>query len=288
VAACRRPARLPSRLRTRCWLSADDPIAASDSTIGRVLKKNILKPHHRQQWVIPPKANSAFVARWKTCWPSTRGHMIPDCPLVLRGRELKAAPRRDAACRSDETGASRPFRLRVRAQRHRQPLHDVCSARRLAPCQKSRIAHTAVNYAHVLKDLADLHCLESQDHHLLVQDNLNIHCKGSLYEAFPARRSQAIGRPLRMALHSKARQLARSGGIGTRRPFIPVPRPSQFPTKQTLIDENRRLGARPQCQPHQGQLATSRPQRTYQTQAPLPFNLTVNRATRVFPSPVLR
>ncbi|MCP4305466.1 MAG: helix-turn-helix domain-containing protein [bacterium] len=30
---------------------------ASDSTIGRVLKKNTLKPHRRQQWVIPPKAN---------------------------------------------------------------------------------------------------------------------------------------------------------------------------------------------------------------------------------------
>jgi hypothetical protein len=25
-------------------------------------KKNILQPHRRQQWVIPPKANSAFVA----------------------------------------------------------------------------------------------------------------------------------------------------------------------------------------------------------------------------------
>jgi hypothetical protein len=24
-------------------------------------KKNTLKPHHRQQWVIPPRANSAFV-----------------------------------------------------------------------------------------------------------------------------------------------------------------------------------------------------------------------------------
>ena len=35
---------------------------ASDSTIGRTLKKNTRKPHRRQQWVIPPKANSAFVA----------------------------------------------------------------------------------------------------------------------------------------------------------------------------------------------------------------------------------
>jgi len=34
---------------------------ASDSTIGRTLKKR-LKPHRRQCWVIPPKANTTFVA----------------------------------------------------------------------------------------------------------------------------------------------------------------------------------------------------------------------------------
>jgi len=35
---------------------------ASDSTIGRTLKKTFSSPHRRQCWVIPPKANSAFVA----------------------------------------------------------------------------------------------------------------------------------------------------------------------------------------------------------------------------------
>jgi len=39
------------------------------------------------------------------------------------------------------------------------------------------------------------------------------------------------------------------------------------------IARYRCLGARPQCQPHQGQLALHNPQCTYQTQAPLPFNL---------------
>ena len=39
---------------------------ATDSTIGCALKKNTLQPHRRQHWVIPPKANSAFVApSWK-------------------------------------------------------------------------------------------------------------------------------------------------------------------------------------------------------------------------------
>src|SRR3989449_11512394 len=45
--------------------------------------------------------------------------------------------------------------------------------------------HTAVDYAHVLKDLADLH-FASAKQIVLVQDNLNIHAKASLYETFPA------------------------------------------------------------------------------------------------------
>jgi hypothetical protein len=45
--------------------------------------------------------------------------------------------------------------------------------------------HTAVDYAHVLKDLADIHFSNARTI-VLVQDNLNIHSKASLYEAFPA------------------------------------------------------------------------------------------------------
>ena len=82
--------------------------------------------------------------------------------------------------------------------------------------------HTAVDYAHALKDLADIHFLNAKKI-VLVQDNLNTHTKASLYEAFPAAEATA-GRTVRMALHAKARQLARYGGVRTRRPFVPVPR----------------------------------------------------------------
>src|SRR5215475_5361469 len=45
-------------------------------------KKNALKPHRRQCWVIPPKANSAFVAAMEDVLAVyTRPHN-PDCPLV--------------------------------------------------------------------------------------------------------------------------------------------------------------------------------------------------------------
>ncbi|BBC03891.1 hypothetical protein M2222_009416 [Bradyrhizobium elkanii] len=44
--------------------------------------------------------------------------------------------------------------------------------------------YTAVDYAHVLKDLADVHFANAKTI-ILVQDNLNIHSTASLYEAFP-------------------------------------------------------------------------------------------------------
>jgi hypothetical protein len=44
--------------------------------------------------------------------------------------------------------------------------------------------HTAIDYAHVLKDLADVH-FPHKTAIVLVQDNLNIHSKASLYGAFP-------------------------------------------------------------------------------------------------------
>ena len=51
--------------------------------------------------------------------------------------------------------------------------------------------HTAVDYAHVLKDLADIRYSAAQII-VLVQDNLNIHSKASLYQAFPAAEARRL------------------------------------------------------------------------------------------------
>src|SRR6202046_956611 len=51
--------------------------------------------------------------------------------------------------------------------------------------------HTAVDYAHVLNDLADTHFATAKVI-VLVQDNLNIHSKASLYEAFPAAEARRL------------------------------------------------------------------------------------------------
>jgi hypothetical protein len=78
-----------------------------------------------------------------------------------------------------------------------------------------------VNYAHVLKDLADFHFAQARII-VLVQDNPNIHSKASLYEDFPA----AEARRLIERFDSKARRLARSGGVRARRSVVPVARPA--------------------------------------------------------------
>jgi hypothetical protein len=51
--------------------------------------------------------------------------------------------------------------------------------------------HTALDYAEVLRELADVHFPDAEKI-VLVQDNLNTHKPASLYEAFPAAEARRI------------------------------------------------------------------------------------------------
>jgi hypothetical protein len=50
---------------------------------------------------------------------------------------------------------------------------------------------TAIDYAHVLRDLADVHFARAKTI-ILIQDNLNTHAAASLYEAFPAAEARRL------------------------------------------------------------------------------------------------
>lgn len=50
---------------------------------------------------------------------------------------------------------------------------------------------TAIDYAHILKDLADVHCAVA-DKIILVQDNLNTHNPASLYQAFAPQEARRL------------------------------------------------------------------------------------------------
>jgi len=128
-----------------------------------------------------------------------------------------------------------------------------------------------VDYAHVLKELADIHFANAKTI-ILVQDNLNIHSKASLYEAFPAADARRLVERFEWHYtpkHGSWLDLAESElGVLSSQCLD-----RRIPDKQTLVEEIAAWGARPQCQSHQGQLALHDSQCTYQTQAPLPFNL---------------
>ena len=51
--------------------------------------------------------------------------------------------------------------------------------------------HTAIDYAHTLRDLSDVHFPDAAKI-VLVQDNLNTHKPASLYEAFPAAEARRL------------------------------------------------------------------------------------------------
>src|SRR5438132_518665 len=100
--------------------------------------------------------------------------------------------------------------------------------------------HTAVDYAHVLKDLADIHFPRARTI-VLVQDNLNIHSKASLYEAFPAAEARRLVERFEWHYtpkHGSWLDLAESElGVLSSQCLD-----RRIPDKQTLIDE---VAARP-------------------------------------------
>ena len=131
--------------------------------------------------------------------------------------------------------------------------------------------HTAVDYAHVLRDLADIH-FPGASKIALVQDNLNIHCKASLYEAFPAAQARRLVERFEWHLtpkHGSWLDLAESelGVLSSqcldRR--IPDKKPSS-----TKLSHGSTTATPVTPRP----TGTSPPQRPRQTQALIPFNLT--------------
>jgi len=134
--------------------------------------------------VIPPDTSAAFVA---------------DMEDVLEVYQRPHDPQRPLVC-LDETSKQLIIETRapIPAKPGRKARHDYEYERNgvanlfmvFAPLEgwrhvKVTDRHTAIDYAHVLRDLSDTHFPDAAKI-VLVQDNLNIHKPASLYEAFPA------------------------------------------------------------------------------------------------------
>ncbi len=95
--------------------------------------------------------------------------------------------------------------------------------------------HTAMDYAHALKDLSDTHFPNARKI-ILVQDNLNTHKPASLYQAFPAAEARRLVERFELRYtpkHGSWLDMAESErGVLSSQCLD-----RRIPDKQTLIDE---------------------------------------------------
>ncbi|MGO9742375.1 MAG: IS630 family transposase [Roseiarcus sp.] len=156
---------------------------ASDNTIGRTLKKTFSN-HLKEQWVIPPQANAAFVANMEDVLEVYQRPRDSERPLVCldeTSKQLIIETRKPIPAKS-----GKPAREDYEYERH-----GVANLfMTFAPLEGWRHVevtdhHAAVDYAQILKDLSDTH-FPNAAKIVLVQDNLSTHTPASLYAAFPA------------------------------------------------------------------------------------------------------
>ena len=152
--------------------------------VRRTLKKNALRPHREQAWVIPPTENEAFVAAMEAVLDVYERPEDPAFPVVAMDERpvqllgdlrapIPAKPgqiaRRDYEYKRNGTGTAfmwtAPFQgwRRVSVREH----------------------HTAIDWAEEVKYLLD-EVYPDAVRVTLVCDNLNTHKVVSLYKAFPA------------------------------------------------------------------------------------------------------
>jgi transposase len=251
--ACARPpegrARWTLELLAGAMVSLTDHESLSGETVRRRLAENGLKPWRKDMWCIP-KVDGEYVARMEDVLDLYAEAPDPDRPVVcfdespvqLIGEVRQPIPaepgqleRYDCEYRRNGT-----VNLFVCIDVHR-------------PWRKVKVTErrTAVDYAHCMRELVDVHypdaaCIR------VVQDNLSIHSVGALYEAFGTRRSPADSAPPGVPLHPQACQLAQHGRDRDRRASRPVPGP-QNRRPRLAPPRNRRLGTttKRRRRPHQ-------------------------------------
>jgi hypothetical protein len=135
---------------------------ASDNTIGRVQKKNKLKPHLKQPWVILPQASSAFVAAMEDVLAVYKRPRDGDYPLVCldeTSKQLLADTRASIPMKPgqperrdyeyERNGAANLFMMFAPLEGWR---HIEITDRR-----------TAIDYARTLEALSDTHFPKRQE-----------------------------------------------------------------------------------------------------------------------------
>ena len=194
----------------------------SRETVRRRLAENDLKPWRKDMWCIP-KVDAEYVARMEDVLdlyaeaPDPKRPVVcfDESPTQLIGevrQPIPAAPGRleryDYEYKRNGTA-----NLFVFLDAHRSWRKVKVTERR-----------TADDFAHCMRDLADIHYPDAERIRVVL-DNLSTHTPAALYQALPAVRGAPHPQTPGVPLHAQARQLAQHGRDRDRRAAQPVPRP---------------------------------------------------------------
>ena len=140
--------------------------------------------------MIPPKANGAFVAAMENVLDVYKRPHDPARPLVCLDETSKqlVAETREPIPMQPGQPARYDYEYERRGTANAFMLFAPLEGWRHVKVTERR---TAVDYAHVLKELSDVHFATAAKI-VLVQDNLNTHVQAALYEAFPPQEARRL------------------------------------------------------------------------------------------------
>ncbi len=140
--------------------------------------------------MIPPEQNAEFVCQMENVLEIYQQRYHEDFPVVCLDEAMKQLVKETIEPMAVQPG--QPQRVDYRYERHGTAnLFMLCEPMAGWRHVKVTAQRTAIDYAHLLKDLVDLHYPDA----LLitvVQDNLNTHSPASLYKAFAPEEARRI------------------------------------------------------------------------------------------------
>ena len=166
----------------------------SRASIGRVLKRNHLRPHLSEYWCIPPKEDADFVACMEDIldvyqMPYDSKYPLwcmDEKPFQLLGEAREPLPMRPGDITKFDSDYKRNGTVSIFC--FIQP-HTGRIVHAVEPTR------TAVDWAEKIRFLVDTVAPEAEKI-TLVMDNLNTHSIASLYKAFPPAEARRIARKL--------------------------------------------------------------------------------------------
>jgi DDE superfamily endonuclease len=145
-------------------------------------EKNDLKPWLRQQWVIPAKANAAFVANMEDVLDVYATPYDPSRPVVCvdeGGKQLIGDVREPLPVRPGAAAKQDSEYTRGGVANLFMAFEPLAGWRRVRVTERK----TGVDFARFLRELSD-ECYPEAERVVLVCDNLSTHTPAALYEAF--------------------------------------------------------------------------------------------------------